>query len=604
MRLSGALFGTFRETPADAEVGSHQWLLRAGYVRRVASGVYAQLPLMRRVMGRVEGLIREELDALGAQEVTLPVLQPEDAWHASGRWAAYHAEGLLFTSRDRSGRTLVLGPTHEEVVTLVARDVLRSYRQLPALVYQVGAKFRDELRPRGGLLRSREFVMKDAYSFHADEASLRDAFEAMSAAYGRVLSRCGLAYRQVEADSGAIGGNRSREFMILADAGEDEVLYTPDGSYAANAERAESLAEDAVSSRFTRAEWRDTPGASTVAALCDALGVHASQVVKNMLYDAVLDSGLLVPVLVSIRGDQDVNETKLARAVASAASEFGALGVVSVQVADASRWAASDVPFGYVAPDLPDSLIARREGVASRFLRFVDVTAANMRGFVTGANAHGRHVAGVNWGAEYALPRVVDVRQARAGDRVGVAGERLESARGIEVGHVFQLGARYAEALGAHFTGRDGVRRPLLMGCYGIGVTRLAQAAAEQHHDARGLAWPVAIAPHHVIVTITNMRNAAQVDAGERLYRTLRGSGVDAMLDDRDERPGVKLRDAEMIGVPVRVAVGRDLVEGRVELALRATQEARAVRLEDAVREVQETLAYLRRQEGNAVPFA
>lgn len=412
MRLSRSLFVTLRDVPSEAEIPSHQLLLRAGYVRRLGSGLYAHLPLLRRVLARVEAIVREELDALGAQEVSLPHLQDADLWRASGRWDAYTGgEGLLFHLADRAGREHALAPTHEEAVAAVARDTVGSYRQLPLTLYQIGAKFRDELRPRFGLLRTREFVMKDAYSFHADEADLAQTYEAMSAAYARIFARCGLEVLAVDADSGAIGGAVSREFMVLADVGEDEVLYTPDGRFAANVEK-----------------------------------------------------------------------------------------------------------------------------------------------------AGGR----------------------RAGDAADHdAGQTLRSARGIEVGHVFQLGTRYAEALGATFAGPDGRARPLWMGCYGIGVTRLAAAAAEQHHDADGLRWPTALAPHHAVVTVANASEAAARAAGERLYAELRAAGVDAALDDREERAGVKFRDADLAGFPYRVTVGRGLAAGEVEVRSRRTGEARAVPVED-----------------------
>lgn len=580
MRLSQSLFITTREAPAGAELRSHQLLLRAGFVRRVGPGLYASLPLMQRVLHKVERLVRAEMDALGAQEVSLPQLQPAELWQQSGRWNAYtRAEGIMFSLRDRAGRDLALGPTHEEVAAAVMGEVLRSHKQLPVTLYQIGRKFRDELRPRGLMLRAREFVMKDAYSFHADQGGLDATFEAMSGAYGRVLDRLGLPWRMVEADSGAIGGARSREFAVLAGAGEDEILFSPDGRYAANAEKAVGRLEDGAPSPFQRFERRHTPGTAGVTSLCAALECQASQSVKNALYDAQLvlsdGSDLLAPVLVSLRGDAEVNPTKLAGALAEA---FPDSTLLSLEVARPERWAAGPLPLGYLGPDLPDDLIASRDGVWPRFVRLLDASAADLSDFVTGANEADWHVVGANWGEQYAWPRVVDVRQARAGERSPHdPAQRLASARGIEVGHVFQLGDRYARALGASYTDADGTQRFPLMGCYGLGLTRLAQAAAEVLSDDRGLVWPAAIAPYTVILTPTNMADAAQREAGEHLYAGLRAAGLDAALDDRDERAGVKFADADLIGAPWRLTLGRGLRQGLVELRERRTGQAQEV---------------------------
>ncbi len=573
MRLSQSLFVTTREVPEGAELRSHQLLLQAGFVRRVGPGLYVQLPLMQRVLRKMEALVRHEMQALGAQEVAWPDLQPAELWQASGRWGAYRAESLLFTLEDRAGRALVLAPTHEEVAAALARDLLRSHRQLPQVVYQVGRKFRDERRPRALLLRAREFVMKDAYSFHANAGSLRGTFEAMSGAYARVLTRLDLPWRMIEADSGAMGGAGSREFTVLTDAGEDEVLGTPDGRYTANAESAEGLPEPAQASPFTHVERRFLPDVRTVDALCAALGCAASAVVQQVPFEAtftVAGGARRVPVRVSVRGDGRVNAAKLAAHLAGRASQFGASGLQSLDV----------------GTDEPQAAGSGQQ----RVLRLADESVRDLTGFVTGDAEPGWFVLGARWGADLDLPELVDVWQARAGERSRHdPAQRLESRRGVEVAHVFELGPRYAVALGATFAGADGAERPLVMGCYGLGVTRLAQTVAEVHLDARGLNWPAVIAPFEVLVTLTAAHDAQQREVGERLYAELRAAGLDVALDDRDERAGVKLRDAELIGVPWRVTLGRALASGRAEVTER--RSGRTVELE-----VREVAAHLRAQ--------
>lgn len=563
MRLSGLPFSTLREVPADAETRGTQLLVRAGFVRKVGSGLYANLPMMQRVLNKLEGLIREELDGL-SQEVSFPVLQPEALWRESGRWEAYtQAEGIMFTVQDRSGRWYALGPTHEEVAVDVVRSVVRSYRDLPLSVYQFGRKFRDELRPRYGLLCTREFVMKDAYSFHATEADLHAHFGAMSAAYARILTRLGVQWRMVDADSGSIGGHASREFMVLADVGEDEILFTDDGLYAANTERAVSRASAALDSPFGSFQKHFTPNATTLASACAALGCQAAHMVKNVLYDAVTADGLVTPVLVSLRGDHAVNDVKLWNAVQARLS--GTL--VGLEVAQTGTWAPSDLPLGFIAPDVPDSVIAQRDGVHPHFLRLTDEAASRLQNFATGANKTDYHVTGANWGTEFDLSEVVDVRQAQAGERaVHDRDQVLRSARGIEMGHVFQLGTKYSAAMNATFTDADNTEKPFQMGCYGLGVTRLAQAVVEQLADAQGLNWPAAIAPFDVMLTVVDVQSGKQVETAERLYAELRQAGLDVLLDDRPERAGAKFADAELTGIPYRVTVGRGAERNEVEI--------------------------------------
>ncbi len=599
MRLSQMLLVTLREDPAEAEIPSHKLLLRAGYIRRIASGVYAYLPLMWRVLQKVSQIVREEMNAAGAQECLLPQMQPAELWQESGRWDTYtKAEGIMFSLVDRQGRSMGLGPTHEEVITAIARDMIRSYRQLPVNLYQIQTKFRDEIRPRFGLMRGREFIMKDAYSFDADEAGMKATYEKMNQAYHNILRRSGLAFRAVDADSGAIGGSGSQEFMVLAEAGEDEILYTEDGKYAANVEKAIALPVEAEASPFITAEKRETPGTVTIAKLCELLKCSPTVVVKNVLYQAVYDSGRTVLVLISIRGDQDVNEVKLQNELVKLANNYGGSTVIGLTVPDAAaqeQWAAKPLPLGYMAPNLSDSYIKppkpapvelKAAGmVLPKFLRMVDKTAVDLKNFVTGADEVGYHQVGANWGGEFTLPElVVDLRKATVGDRaIHDPTQRLQTARGIEIGHIFQLGTKYSKALGATYTNEQGEENPLVMGCYGVGVSRLAQSAVEQSYDKDGIVWAPAIAPYHAIVVIPNMTDADQVQAAETLYAELNQAGIETLLDDRNERAGVKFKDADLIGIPYRVVTGKSLKNGKVEVVKRATHEVQEVAIADVV---------------------
>ncbi|MEO1591502.1 MAG: proline--tRNA ligase [Cyanobacteria bacterium J06632_22] len=580
MRLSQMLFVTLREEPAEAEIPSHKLLLRAGYMRRIGAGLYAYLPLLWRVLNKVSAIVREEMNATGAQECLLPQLQPASLWQESGRWDTYtKAEGIMFALTDRRQQEVALGPTHEEVITAVARDMVRTYRQLPLHLYQIQTKFRDEIRPRFGLMRGREFIMKDGYSFHADEASLKETYADMYQSYSNILRRCGLAFRAVEADSGAIGGAGSHEFMVLAEAGEDEVLYTEDGQYAANVEKAVSLPTDAVPSTFDTYKKLDTPNTPTIASLAEFLNCSPTQIVKNVLYQATYDSGQTVLVLVSLRGDQDVNDVKLQNELTKLAGDYDSNTVLALEVPDPetqAKWAAQPLPLGYIAPDLSDQYIQATAGLSGQFLRLVDQTAADLKNFVTGSNESGKHVVGANWGSEFTLPtKVVDVRTAVAGDRaVHDPSQIIQTARGIEIGHIFQLGSKYSTAMGATYTTEAGGQAPLVMGCYGVGVSRLAQAAVEQSYDDKGIIWPVAIAPYHAIVVAPNIKDEAQMAAAEQLYTDLNAAGIETLLDDRKERAGVKFKDAELIGIPYRITTGRSLKEGKVEVFQRHTGES------------------------------
>ena len=589
MRLSKMLFVTLRDDPADAEIPSHKLLIRAGYIRRIGSGVYAYLPLMWRVLQKVSQIVREEMNATGAMECLLPQLQPADLWKESGRWDTYtKAEGIMFSLTDRREQQLALGPTHEEVITTIARDTIRSYRQLPVHLYQIQTKFRDEIRPRFGLMRGREFIMKDGYSFHTDEESLKATYQDMYQAYSNMLRRCGVEFRAVEADSGAIGGSGSTEFMVLAEAGEDEVLYTEDGKYAANVEKAASLPADAEASNFTNYEKVETPETETIDKLCKILECSPTQIVKNVLYQAVYDNGTTVLVLVNIRGDQDVNEVKLYNELTKLASTYKANSILGLEVPNPEaqeKWAAKSLPLGYIAPDIADDYIKSSKEVHPKFLRFVDKTAVDLKNFVTGANESGFHVVGVNWGEQFKLPElVVDIRTAKVGDRsIHNPAQTLNSARGIEVGHIFQLGSKYSQAMKATYTTEQGKDKPLEMGCYGVGVSRMAQAAVEQSYDKDGIIWPVAIAPYHAIVTIPNIKDAQQVEVAEKLYAELNQAGIETLLDDRTERAGAKFKDADLIGIPYRIVTGRAIANGKVEVAERKSSESYEIAIDEVV---------------------
>ncbi len=579
MRVSRLMLVTLRDDPAEAEIPSHKLLLRAGYMRRVASGIYAYLPLLWRVLQKVSLVVRQEMDRTGALETLLPQLQPAELWERSGRWAGYTAgEGIMFHLQDRQGRELGLGPTHEEVITALAADLLRSYRQLPVSLYQVQTKFRDEIRPRFGLMRGREFIMKDAYSFHADEASLKETYAAMDEAYRRIFARCGLRAVAVEADSGAIGGSASQEFMVTADAGEDLILASADGRYAANQERAVSIPPEAMALESEGCQPLATPGQTSIDDLCSSHGFDPTQTVKVLVLLARFAEGPAQPLLISLRGDQQLNEVKLANAVAARAQPaWGALlEIAPISVDQLPSQGLDPLPFGFLGPHLGDAALQGASQWRSQFLRLADPTAAALRRFVCGANQADTHLVGAAWEELVACPEVVDLRSAQPGDGCcHDPSQTLEASRGIEVGHIFQLGRKYSEALGARFTTETGTEEPLWMGCYGIGVSRLAQAAVEQHHDAHGICWPVSIAPFEVIVVPANIAEPSQAELAEQLYGQLQEAGVDALLDDRTERAGVKFKDADLVGIPWRVVVGRGAGEGLVELVERATGEKR-----------------------------
>jgi prolyl-tRNA synthetase len=560
-RLSRLFAPTLREDPADAEVVSHKLLVRAGMIRQVARGIYDFLPLGLRAVRRVEAIVREEMDRAGAQEILMPAVIPAELWKESGRWDHYGRE--LLRLQDRYDRDFCFGPTHEEVVTdLVRRDV-RSYRDLPKNLYQIQVKFRDELRPRFGLIRGREFLMKDAYSFHADRACAEREYRVMYDAYTRIFERCGLTFRAVEAGTGAIGGSLSHEFQVLAQSGEDAIVACDRCGYAANVEKAEVGALPPPEARERALERVATPGKRTVDEVASFLGVPAERFVKTLVYQA--SEGQAVAVLV--RGDHEASETKVAAALGG-----GPLVLADEQTVERVTGA----PVGFAGP------------VGLRVRIMADVSVRGLRDAVTGANQEDLHLLGVDQQRDFPQVEFADLRQARAGDRCARCGEGTYAEhRGIEVGQVFYLGTKYSAAMGATFLGADGAERPLEMGCYGIGVTRTMAAAIEQHHDEAGICWPAPLAPFGAHVVPVNANDATLVEAAERVANELGGAGVDVLIDDRDERPGVKFKDADLIGLPVRVTVGpRGLKAGKVEVKPRRAANAEEVPLAEAAARV------------------
>ena len=560
MRLSAYPVLNLKETPADAEVVSHRLMLRAGMIRRLAAGLYSWLPIGLRVLRKAERIIREEMDRAGAFEMLMPTVQPAELWQESGRWEQFGPE--LLRIKDRHERPLVYGPTHEEVITDIARRELKSYRQLPVNFYQIQFKFRDEIRPRFGVMRAREFIMKDAYSFHADDAGLEVGYQLMYAAYTRIFTRMGLKFRAVLADPGAIGGTGSQEFHVLADSGEDAIAFSDGDDYAANLEKAATLPQPTP--RAAPAATKTllaTPHVRTIAELATLLEVAPAKCLKTLVVDGA-DGGLVALV---IRGDHELNALK-AQALPGVAS-----------------------PLRMAAPER----IARELGAEVGFLGpvglkcrlYADHSAAHLADFVCGANERDAHLTGVNWVRDLPEPESVDLRNAVNGDASPSGKGTLSIVRGIEVGHLFKLGRKYSEALGATVLDEQGRSVPLVMGCYGIGVTRVVAAAIEQNHDERGIIWPDPLAPFDVVLVPINLQKSARVrEASEKLYAELNAAGFDVLFDDRDARPGVKFADAELYGIPHRIVVGeRGLDAGRLEYRHRRATQSEEFPLADAI---------------------
>ena len=563
MRVSQFFLSTLKETPAEAEVVSHRLMLRAGLIRQLARGIYTWMPLGLRVLRKVEAIVREEMNAAGAVELAMPAVQPAELWQESGRWEQYGPE--LLRIKDRHQRDFCFGPTHEEVVSDIVRQEVKSYSQLPLSLYQIQTKFRDEIRPRFGVMRAREFVMKDAYSFHADKASLDETYRAMVACYRRIFTRLGLKFRAVDADTGAIGGTGSHEFHVLADSGEDAIAYSPGSDYAANVELAEAVAPPAPRPMPAAALTRvHTPGVKTIADLCAFLKIPAERTVKAVVVDGADGR----PLLLMIRGDHELNLIKA-----------GKLEQVKKPVAfspvEAIRALFGAGPGSLGPAGFKGAVVADR-------------AVAAMSDFVIGANQDDHHYTGANIGRDFPEPVVADIRNVVTGDASPDGKGQLEILRGIEVGHVFQLRTKYSNAMKLTYLDQAGKSQLMEMGCYGIGVTRVVAAAIEQNHDDRGIIFPRAMAPFDLALVPLGARKSEQVrETAERLYRELTAAGVDVLLDDRDERPGVALADMELIGIPHRVVVGdRGLKDGNVEYQGRRDAKAQPIALKDAVESV------------------
>ena len=569
MKMSKLFVQTLREYPSDAEVISHKLLVRAGYIRKLTSGVYNFLPLMWRVLKKIETITREEMDKAGAQELLMPFVQPKELWEESGRWGAYGGE--LMRLKDRHGREMCLGPTHEEIITSIARDGLKSYKQLPVNLYQIQSKFRDERRPRFGLLRGREFIMKDAYSFDTDQEGLEKEYQNMWETYTRIFKRCGLETKAVQSDSGAIGGSVSHEFMVITDtdAGENDVFYCNDCDYSANSNHAVSkLPEADVVGRWTKAEIIDTPNTHSIEELCDFLKIPATHIVKSLVY--IVDKKTVIAL---IRADKQVEETKLMNAVGGTDIRIATAGEIE-EIMEVNGFKAAK---GFIGPK------GLKEYNNAPITIVADETVKEMKNFVIGINQEDKHGVGYNWGAEVELPEIVtDIRLAEAGEFCPQCGKPLKVTRGIEVGNIFQLGTKYSKPMNAVYLDKNGKAQPYIMGCYGIGISRTAAAAVEAHNDEHGIKWPLAIAPYHAIVIPVSTRDELQMKVANDIYETLKKHGVEVVIDDRDERAGVKFKDADLIGFPYQIIVGKSIADGNVEFKIRETDEKTAMKPEEA----------------------
>ena len=567
MKMSKMHIRTLREVPNEAEIPSHILLLRTGMIRKLVSGVYGFMPLGWRSLRKIENIVREEMDATGAQEILMSAVQPAELWQESGRWFAYGPE--LWRLKDRNGRDFCLGPTHEEIFTDIIRNDVSSYRQLPMNLYQIQTKYRDEARPRFGLMRSREFIMKDAYSFDRDYEGLDVSYKTMYDAYDRIFTRCGLTFRPVEADTGAIGGSNSHEFTAISEVGESEIAYCPKCSMAANVERADCRDAEPTpdSVEMLPVEEVHTPDTKTIEDLAAFLGVKTEETIKALLfvkYDEMGNEDGYVAAFV--RGDRELNMIKL----------VNALGIPEHAIAFADEeamGAKTGAVGGFTGPvGLHDCTVV------------VDSELPGLKNLVAGACRKDYHLKNVNYGRDYKGDIVKDIKVLKEGDPCPVCGEPVKHARGIEVGQVFKLGTKYSESMGATYKDENQEEKPVVMGCYGIGVTRTLAAVVEQHHDKDGIIWPVAVAPYHVIITLMKPDDEVQLALAEKIHDELSAKGVEVMLDDRDERPGVKFKDADLLGIPVRITVGRMAPEGKVEYKLRRDAEKVEMTAEEAVK--------------------
>ena len=569
MRMSKLFVQTLREFPSDAEVVSHKLLVKAGYIRKLTSGIYNFLPLMWRVIKKIENITRDEMDKAGAQELLMPFVQPKELWEESGRWEVYGLE--LMRLKDRHDRGMCLGPTHEEIITAVARDGLKSYKQLPVNLYQIQLKFRDEIRPRFGLLRGREFIMKDAYSFSTSQEDLDREYENMAQAYKKIFSRCGLDTKMVQSDSGAIGGNVSHEFMVITDtdAGENEVFYCTNCDYSANSNHSVSKLEEKPTDGslygYLEKTVKDTPNTKTIEELCEFLDIPQSLICKCLVY--IADD---LPVLALIRGDRQVEETKLMNAIGANEIRIAS----SFEIEELMSKNGFNAKAGFIGP------------VGMNDVKIIaDETIKDLKNFVVGINQNDKHLLGASLD-DIKIDEFKDIRLTQIGDLCPVCGEPLKSARGIEVGNIFQLGVKYSKPMNAVYLDKDGKTKPYIMGCYGIGITRTAAAAVEAHYDEYGIKWPVSIAPYHIVVVPVNIKDELQNSTAEKIYDELVSMGFEVVIDDRDERAGVKFKDADLIGFPFRITVGKTITEGNIELVIRETGEKEVLPADEAANRV------------------
>lgn len=568
--MSKLFVQTLRENPSDAEVVSHKMLARAGYIKKLTSGVYSYMPLMWRVLKKIENIVRDEMDKAGAQELLMPFVQPKELWEESGRWEVYGRE--LMRLKDRHDREMCLGPTHEEIITSIGRDGLKSYKQLPVNLYQIQSKFRDEVRPRYGLLRGREFIMKDAYSFDIDEEGLDKEYKNMAQAYKRIFERCGLDTKMVQSDSGAIGGSVSHEFMVITDtdAGENDVFYCNACDYSANSNHAVSKLPEAVvdgSQYFTETKIIDTPNTHSIEELSEFLKIPSTLILKSLVY--IIDKK---PVIALIRADKSIEETKLMNAAGGIDIRIAS----SAEIAELMNEKGFNAEPGFIGP----------KGMSGLQI-IADETVKDMKNFVVGINENDKHLVGAN--LDEMLPediKFADIRLVERGELCPECGKPLFVTKGIEVGNIFKLGTKYSKPMNAVYTDVNGKTHPYVMGCYGIGISRTAAAAVEAHYDEHGIKWPIAIAPYHVVIVPVNIQDKLQMETAEKIYSELLDAGVEAVLDDRDERAGVKFKDADLIGFPYRITVGKTINEGLVEYKVRETGEMEKLPPDEAAKHI------------------
>tara|TARA_B100000963_G_scaffold210529_1_gene183405 strand:+ start:926 stop:2716 length:1791 start_codon:yes stop_codon:yes gene_type:complete len=573
MRVTSFPLATLRDTPSEAEIISHKLLLKGGYIRRVSSGIYAYMPLMLRVIEKISLIIDNELSKIGCVKLLLPQLHPSELWEKSGRWDGYTAgEGIMFNLTDRQNRKFGLAPTHEEVITNLMSETISSYKQLPISYYQIQTKFRDEIRPRFGLMRGREFIMKDAYSFHSSEKDLKDFYKKMEKSYYNIFKSCGLETIGVEADSGAIGGAASKEFMITANSGEDSILFTKSGSYAANIEKAISLPKEAKPIRKFDQSLIKTPNQKSIEDICKFNNLDSSQIVKVIIYLGQFDNKEEIPIIICIRGDQFINEVK----VFNLLNKIYESNLIKLSKVDSNSDIEKNldgIPIGFLGPDLSDDFIRENSSWEKKWLRIADKSATNLESFISGANKLDYHKYFNSWSTLEINFITADIRDAQEGDLVSDNNkETLIEKKGIEIGHIFQLGQKYSKKLNAKFSNKNGELEPISMGCYGIGVSRLAQAAIEQNYDGDGICWPIQIAPFQVVLIPTNLKDQLQVKLAEQIYAEFLNNNIDILFDDRVDRAGIKFKDADLIGIPFRIIIGRDAINNEVELVSRSKE--------------------------------